>query len=155
MLGVALGLLPVLGGVYACGGKVIVDAESTASSSSSSSSGGLPDAMPPTPDASMIDGGQDDCPVPDACSRIQTHGGCAGPTTPGTFCDFFGTPCSPMPPDCTAIGALIGAPSKVASCGNGQFFCDVDWAGTLDDATFARVCEVRATFGVPLDCFMN
>jgi len=155
-------VIAVLSASAACGGMVVVD-----ESDDPAAGGARPDAGPPSMDASVDapvkppppDAGPDAvsaCDDPMVCSRVIDHdGGCIGAASPGDFCDFFATPCASSPPDCDKISAIVGAPAKVASCGNGLSFCDVDWTGTLSAATLDALCAAHAASGQPLDCMLD
>jgi hypothetical protein len=106
-----------------------------------------PDASTP-PDASLAA-----CTDPTACSRLQTHDGCAGATMLGTFCDSFATPCAATLPDCAKLGALLDAPVTPGSCGGGLVLCSVNWTvPSVDQGTLEKLCAASAAVGTPVDC---
>jgi hypothetical protein len=149
-----------LSALAACGGMVVVDG------TGDHGDGGAPaDAAPPPIDARMDakplppDSGSDAAPACDdssVCSWDLNHDGtCIGAASVGDFCDFLATPCSSMPPDCDAIGAIVGAPAQLASCGDGTSFCDVDFTGNLSATTLDALCSAHAASGQPLDCILD
>jgi hypothetical protein len=154
-------LLVAFSSMAACGGMVVVD------STNHGDGGAPPDAGSPPMDAAPdvgtkpppVDAGDDAasaCDDPTVCSRVIDHeGDCLGAASAGDFCDSLGTPCSANPPDCGAIGAIVGAEAQLASCGNGLSFCNVDWAGNLSAATLQMLCSAHAATGQPLDCLLD